>query len=276
MKDSETRSDLDDAPVGDESLAWDRRNHNLEQLWDPLHELGFHAVDGSGVRVDRRRALRDRTVLGLRRDRRALALPRTKVGFFTHSLIGNALVLLTGAASTRLSTQDGKELTLDDLARQPNRHYLSNATPVDLGSVVLIRHGLTQANQQGIALGRSDGAEGWRGELVVRLERAAPADVASWHCSTLVRTQQTARMFGVHDATPHAALDEMDIGAAEGIQERTVIGSFASARLMYHPGDPFAAIVDEFPGELPRAPGECFVEVLLRVAWCLREEIGPM
>lgn len=258
--------------TGDEDLARRRRDENLRALWEPLHERGFVLVDPQGERVSPRAAVERRGALRLRRMRRAMQPPQ-RIGFFTHSLIGNALFLLTGDAAAAPSVS-GADLSLDVVSAQPNRHYLRNATPVDLGRVVLIRHGLTEANRHGIALGRSNGSEGWRGEVVERFERSAPRDVAAWHCSTLVRTQQTARMFGVREAEPHAALDEMDIGAAEGIPESTVIASFASAHWMYRDGDPFAAIVDELRDGPPRAPGECFVDVLLRVAECLEREIG--
>jgi hypothetical protein len=260
------------AVAGNQRLAWERRDQNVDELWEPFHALGFCVVDEHGMRVDRATALRERMVLKLHRLHQHIVVSE-KIGFFTHSLIGNALLLLAGPPSTRFSLPNGAEMTLDALAQQPNRHYLSNATPVDLGAVVLVRHGLTQANQRGIALGRSDGADDWRGELVERFVREAPSDVVSWHCSTLLRTRQTAHMFGVEDPSFHAALDEMDIGAAEGIEEPEVIASFVSAKLMYHHGDPFAAIVDELGRDPPCAPGECFVQVLLRVARCLREEI---
>lgn len=259
--------------MGDEGLAWERRNHNLETLWEPLHALGFCVVDEHGGRVGREDAQVRRPVVGLRRIRGPMRLP-ARTGFFTHSLIGNALVLLTGHDGVEVPTASGATITFEAIARQPNRHYLLNATPVGFGDVVLIRHGLTEANRRGIALGRSDGAAGWRGELVERFQRAAPADVVSWHRSTLLRTQQTALMFGIEHATPHGGLDEMDIGAAEGILESTVIESFVSAHLMYHRGDPFAAIVDESRGKPSPSAGECFVDVLIRVARCLEDELG--
>ncbi len=186
-----------------------------------------------------------------------------RIGFFTHSVVGNSLLLLTAP----------EEPLVRDVAQRPNHYYLDNANPVDLGSVVIIRHGQTQTNREGILLGRNDSILGWSGCVLDMTPRPCPAGVESWHCSTLLRTQQTATIFGVANPIAHAQLDEMSLGIGEGQYQRDCVANLRSVELMQR-GDPFAAIVDEQTPGSTVPDGECFMEVLLRVFSCLYEELG--
>lgn len=266
--------DLPPHPVLDaRDLAIGKRDQNIIRCWEPLQSAGFTVVDDECHRIE--------DLLG------ALESPRThlqcplrpplehpsRLGFFTHSLVGNALLLLTSPSQTRFRSADGEMVDLARVAWQPNHHYLDNGVALDLGRVVIVRHGETEANEQGILLGRSDSMHGWGGDLVSQEPRVPPGEVESWHCSSLTRTQQTAAVFGVSDPAIHTGLDEMDLGIAEGLSARESIAGLWSVRLMLG-GDPFVGIVDERELEQPGSSGESFVEVLLRVHRCLRDDIG--
>lgn len=259
-------------PLEPRELALGRRDQNIARCWGPLHETGLHVVDGDGTRLDDEiRALEASPVRLRCPERPPLEHPR-RVGFFTHSIVGNALLLLTAASHTKVIGGGGLLVEVSSIAARPSRHYLDNGAPVDLGHVVLVRHGETEANNRGILLGRSDGP-GARGGLLSREPRACPAGVEAWHCSSLVRTQETAAVFGVASPRVHAGLDEMDLGIAEGLSVRESIEGLCSVRLMLE-GDPFAAIVDERGADVPSPAGESFVELLLRVYRCLRDDVG--
>ncbi|MCA9649866.1 MAG: histidine phosphatase family protein [Myxococcales bacterium] len=256
-------------------MAWARRDENLDRLWEDVIRLGFDLVDDDARPLARRTALGSRTTVHLSRKMCPFSIDR-RIGFFTHSLIGNALILLGAPDDAEFPDATGAATTVPKIARYPNRHYISNAHPLVLGKMVLIRHGETEANAREIALGRSDGLDDWRGHLLADISdnRQVPPFAETWHRSTLKRTEQTAEMFGVEDAEPHADLDEMDIGVAEGIPEARVLRTFFCATLMYDHGDPFASIVDESGQGAPSSSGESFADLLVRVARCLETEIG--
>jgi hypothetical protein len=256
------------SPIVRAALA--ERAKNIVRYWEPLHRLGFGVADEHGEFVHDPSRAATTAALELQRPHVPRFTMDRRRGFFTHSVVGNALLLLTVASHDRIPSL---EITAADIIRQPNRHYLTNASAVDLGSLVIIRHGMTEANRRGIALGRSDGAEGWRGVVIDHAPREPPTGVVAWHCSSLLRTRQTAKIFGVSNAVQHSTLDEMDIGAAEGVLETTVVQTFHAAHLMYVRGDPFAAIVNESDLDNPRPAGECFIALLLRTAHCLEHEI---
>jgi hypothetical protein len=247
------------------------RAKNIERAWDPLHRLGFEVVDERGnVVPDQPTAIRADPPLTLRRLREPPFALDQRRGFFTHSLVGNALLLLIaegGALIPPFAT------ALCDIGRQPNRHYLCNALAVVLGPLILVRHGETEANRRGIILGRSNGAEGWRGIVIDQSPREPLPNARSWHCSSLLRTVQTAEQFGITEPSRHTALDEMEVGVAEGLEVAAVDQTLYSAHLMCSRGDAFAAIVDEFNLDDPKPAGECFAALLLRVADCLENEI---
>ena len=260
-------------PLEPHERALGQRDQNLARWWGPLHELGLGVVDAEGNRVeDELRALTASAVRLLCPEDPPLAR-RGRVGFFTHSLVGNALLLLTAASRAKVVGGNGLLVEVSSIASRPNRHYLDNGAPVDLGHVVIVRHNETEANNRGILLGRSDGHDGRGSSLLSREPRVCPADVESWHCSSLSRTRQTASIFGIAAPGIHAGLDEMDLGSAEGLSVRESIEGLCSVRLMLE-GDPFAAIVDERGLAAPSPAGESFVELLLRVHQCLRDEIG--
>lgn len=248
--------------------AWDlvlgQRDQNIVRLWSALQRIGLEVTGPEGEVVrDEAEALEVGGVF-LRRPPIAPLRPEHRTGFFTHSVVGNALLLLTAPWTSEVA----------QIARRPNRHILDNARPVDLGPVVIIRHGRTLANERGILLGRSDSLDGWGGSLMDMTPRPCPAGVRSWHCSTLTRTRQTAAVFGVEEPAVHAGLDEMDIGVAEGRPQRECVATLRSVEQMQR-GDPFVAIVDEqAPAPGAAAPAECFVDVLVRVFDCLRDELG--
>lgn len=250
-------------PIDPWDIVLGQRDQNIVRFWDALRRIGFAVTDPEGTILrDEAAALRAPGVhLGCP-ERAPLVSPH-RTGFFTHSVVGNALLLLTAPGDPQTG----------DIGRYPNRHYLDNASPIDLGHVVVIRHGQTQANARGILLGRSDSMDGWGGSLLDTTPRPCPAGVESWHCSSLTRTRQTAAVFGVDAPRVHPGLDEMDIGVAEGQPQRACVAKMRSVQLMQR-GDPFTAIVDERGTERFEAPGECFVEVLIRVSACLHQDIG--
>lgn len=251
-----------------DALMTAQRTRDIARFWQPLHALGFTVVAADGTPVEDAQSAVTARLLRLRAPHRATFSLRARTGFFTHSIVGIALLLLTAPRHGLLPLAGGP-CSLETVCARPLAHYLDNGVVVDLDSVVLVRHGRTEANARRIALGRSEGGAGWSGQLLASTPCPTPRDVGSWHCSTLRRTHQTAATYGVDDPTPHDALDEMEIGAAEGLTESVVIETFASAMRMYLDGDPFAAIVDELGTGLP--DGECFVAVLVRAAHCLRE-----
>lgn len=254
-------------------LALGQRDQNIARWWGPLHEAGLGVVDPYGNRLeDELQALTASSVRLLCPEDPPLARSG-RIGFFTHSLVGNALLLLTAASRARVVGGDGLLVEVSSIASRPSRHYLGNGIPVELDDVVIVRHGETEANNRGILLGRSDGRDGWGGDLLSRESRVCPAGTESWHCSSLIRTRQTASTFGIETPVIHAGLDEMDLGIAEGLSVRESIEGLCSVRLMLE-GDPFAAIVDERGLDVPSPAGESFVELLLRVHQCLRDEIG--
>jgi hypothetical protein len=260
-------------PVEPRDLALGQRDQNIARWWGPLHETGLGVVDAEGNPLeDELQALAASAVRLVCPEDPPLAR-RGRIGFFTHSLVGNALLLLTAASRARVVGGNGLLVEVSSIASRPSRHYLDNGAPVDLGHVVIVRHNETEANNRGILLGRSDGHDGWSSNLLSREPRVCPVGVESWHCSSLIRTQQTASVFGIEAPTIHAGLDEMDLGSAEGLSVRESIEGLCSVRLMLE-GDPFAAIVDERGLEVPSPAGESFVELLLRVDQCLRDEIG--
>ena len=75
------------------SLAWARRDENLDRLWEDVIRLGFDLVDDDARPLARRTALGSRTTVHLSRKMCPFSIDR-RIGFFTHSLIGNALILL--------------------------------------------------------------------------------------------------------------------------------------------------------------------------------------
>ena len=250
------------------------RDQKLAQLWDALHTIGFRVVDHDGTAIESLVPALTSDGLHLVCPSRAPMRPTRRVGFITHSLTGNALMLLTMSQQEVVSRPNEQQVRVRDIARQPNRNYLLNGVPMDTGNFVIIRHCETRANEQQVLLGRSNGAEGWESELVDPSPRPCPPGVQAWYRSSLTRTELTARAFGIDDAIACLGLDEMDIGAAEGTPERACHGRFPAVQRMHVHGDPFAAIVDEVPTGGSFAAGECFVEVLLRAHECLHREAG--
>lgn len=264
-------------PVGStldaRALAMGQRDQNIIRWWEPLHEAGFVVVDDEHRRLETMVGALECSRAHLQRPPRPLLEHPHRLGFFTHSLVGNALLLLTAPPGARFCGADGDEVGPAEIARHPNHHHLDNGVPIDLGCVVIVRHGQTEANERGILLGRSDSLDGWGAELLSNEPRDRPDGVESWHCSSLTRTRRTAAVFGVKDPAIHPGLDEMDLGVAEGLSARESIDGLWSVRLM-QAGDPFVGIVDERGHEQAGPPGECFVELLLRVHRCLRDELG--
>jgi probable phosphoglycerate mutase len=133
----------------------------------------------------------------------------------------------------------------------------------------LIRHGETESNRLGLALGRQDVPLNERG--LWQAERAGQAltdePLAAVYSSPLERTLNTARAV----AEPHGLtvetderLIEMDIGEIDGL-------TFAEVRKRY-PGLLEAWVSDDGPNE-PMPGGERLVDVQER-GWSVAEELA--
>ena len=133
----------------------------------------------------------------------------------------------------------------------------------------LVRHGETESNRLGLALGRNDVPLNERG--VLQAERLAAAlsrePLAAVYASPLRRTLETARAVAAPhglDATIDERLIEMDIGELDGL-------TFAEMRVRY-PG-----LLEEWmsgPGpSMPMPGGERLVDVQER-AWAAVMELA--
>ena len=125
-----------------------------------------------------------------------------------------------------------------------------------------MRHGETESNRMGLALGRADVPLNERGQWQAeRLALAlADAPLAAVYCSPLQRTVQTAAAIAARHALkphPRPGLIEMDIGEADGL-------SFAEVRARF-PGL-LESWVSAAGPESPMPGGERLVDVQRR-AW---------
>ena len=125
-----------------------------------------------------------------------------------------------------------------------------------------MRHGETESNRMGLALGRADVPLNERGQWQAeRLALAlADAPLAAVYCSPLQRTVQTAAAIAARHALkphPRPGLIEMDIGEADGL-------SFAEVRARF-PGLLESWVSTAGP-ESPMPGGERLVDVQRR-AW---------
>jgi probable phosphoglycerate mutase len=84
-------------------------------------------------------------------------------------------------------------------------------------SLLLIRHGATAWNAEGLIQGRSDIALSRAGEAAVSAWRLPPAlHQGRWYVSPLVRARRTAALLGHDEAMVDPRLIEADWGAWEG------------------------------------------------------------
>jgi broad specificity phosphatase PhoE len=135
--------------------------------------------------------------------------------------------------------------------------------------IFLVRHGETESNRKGLALGRADVPlnDLGRGQAERLAKTLAGEPLAAIYSSPLVRTMDTARAIaGDHtlDVQVEPDLVEMDIGEMDGL-------TFAEVRSRY------PALLDSWSGvdgpETPMPGGERLVDVQQR-AWAAIQAIS--
>lgn len=129
-------------------------------------------------------------------------------------------------------------------------------------TVVLVRHGRSTANAEGVLAGRAEGVEldDVGREQAYRLgDLLAGASIAGAYRSPSLRCQQTATLLGQPDAEVLPGLDECDYGA------------WTNRKLMELGGEPLWSTIQTKPSEVTFPEGEAMLEMCARAVGAVEE-----